>query len=95
MKVHDIKCWPEYFQAAKAGKKPFEVRKNDRNYQIGDVLQQMEWDPISGEYSGDFITQEITYILHGGQFGIDAGYIVMGLLRMLGVIPPKPKDNDD
>lgn len=35
---HILKCWPEYFDAIKAGIKPFEVRRDDRGFQRGDIL---------------------------------------------------------
>lgn len=43
MKVHDLKCIPPYFDDILAGRKPFEVRKNDRNYEVGDHLRLREW----------------------------------------------------
>lgn len=36
MKVHKLKILPEYYNAQIEGKKNFEIRKNDRNYQVGD-----------------------------------------------------------
>lgn len=42
--IHDLKCWPEFFQDVKDGTKTFELRKNDRNYQVRDILHLREWD---------------------------------------------------
>lgn len=77
-KTHEIKVWPAYFKAINELHKNFEVRKNDRNYQVGDCLVLKEFDPVSG-YTGEWIKAKITYILHGGQFGIEEGYCVMAL----------------
>ena len=38
MKHHYLKILPEYYEAVKSGDKTFEVRKNDRDYQVNDVL---------------------------------------------------------
>ena len=36
--AHELKTYPKYFQETIEGNKPFEIRKNDRNFQVGDVL---------------------------------------------------------
>jgi hypothetical protein len=38
MTTHELKCWPEMFDAVAEGRKTFDVRKNDRGYQTGDRL---------------------------------------------------------
>lgn len=76
MKTHVLKIWPSYFQLVVTGQKTFEVRKNDRNFKVGDELLLREWN---GQYTGSFITFRIVYILHGGEFGIESGYCVMSI----------------
>lgn len=39
MKIHELKQDIKYFEDEKAGKKNFVIRKNDRDYQVGDVLE--------------------------------------------------------
>ncbi len=63
MQIHNVKCWPNFFQSSKRGDKPFELRKNDRNYQVGDELHLHEWDPQTKEYSGRILVRTIGYIL--------------------------------
>ena len=76
---HYLKTWPQYFGAVKCGVKPFEVRLNDRNYQTGDTLLLQEYDPHAAAYTGNTLTCDITFLLSGGQFGIEQGYVAMGL----------------
>ena len=60
----------------------FEIRKNDRDYQLGDFLYLQEYDPGSRRYTGREQTAEVTYVLQGGQFGIEEGYVIMGIKRL-------------
>lgn len=51
---HRIKILPEYYEACLNGSKRFELRKDDRNYQVGDYIWLCEWDGT--EYTGRSIT---------------------------------------
>lgn len=76
--IHDLKTWPEFFTAITSGIKPFEVRKDDRGFEVGDTLRLREWQPGVG-YTGAETTRVVTYILVGGFFGLEHGAVVMGL----------------
>lgn len=76
---HELKTWPEYFQALVDGTKNFEVRVNDRPFRVGDTLLLQEWDPKRGEYTGREIYRTITYILRDTNCGVAPGSVVMGL----------------
>lgn len=78
MKIHDIKCWKEPFEAIESGDKTFEYRFNDRNYEVGDVLHLLEWDHISHEYTGNILWKEVSYILKSG-YGLPDGYCIMSI----------------
>lgn len=75
---HALKTWPEYFQLVKNGKKPFEVRRNDRNYQEGDTLLLREWHRGMQAYTGEELTIKVTYILRDPEF-VKEGYVILGL----------------
>ena len=77
--THALKTWPEYFDAIAEGSKNFEVRKADRDFSVGETLLLQKFDPATGKYSGQEIRMEITYILKGGSFGIEEGFVVMGI----------------
>lgn len=79
MKEHNLKIWPEFLDDLVMRRKKFEVRKNDRNFQVGDHLILQVWNPETEEYDGRFVSYDITYILEGGQFGIEDGYVCMSL----------------
>jgi len=87
MLIHELKTWPEYFQTVKTGIKPFEVRKDDRPFQIGDELLLKEFVPKNyyedqtqdEYYTGNICHRKITYILRGGNFGLEKGYVILGV----------------
>lgn len=77
--IHELKIWSEYYGQILICNKNFEVRKNDRDFKVGDILILKEWLPNLQEYTGDYTRRTVTYILHGGQFGIEEGYCVMSI----------------
>ena len=79
MEHHDLKTWPEYFTAVQINVKQFEVRKDDRDFQVGDILHLHEYDPILTEYTDEVCHRKITYKLEGGSFGVEEGYCILGI----------------
>jgi hypothetical protein len=77
--VHDLKCWPEPFEAVLCGRKAFEYRIDDRWFQDGDALRLREWMPDAATYSGRVMLAFVTYVLRGGEFGVPFGYCVMSI----------------
>ena len=77
--LHKLKTWVPYYEAVISGAKPFEVRRDDRGFQRGDRLRLVETSQRYGTATGREAEYEITYVLTGGQFGIEPGYVVLGL----------------
>lgn len=79
--VHELKTLPKYFKAVKLGHKTFEIRKDDRDFQVGDILRLIEWDNEKGYYD-NCIAKRITYILGRNedekQF-VPEGYVILGI----------------
>ncbi|WP_411680446.1 DUF3850 domain-containing protein [Clostridium thailandense] len=75
--VHHIKTWTKYFKDAKSGIKPFEVRKNDRDYQVGDTLILEEFDPVKQVKTGAWAPKRVTYKLDDAHF-VKEGYVILG-----------------
>ena len=74
-----LKVWTQFFYALSTGAKNFEVRLNDRTYTEGTILHLCEYDQHSRVYTGRSCLRRVTYVLYGGQFGVEDGYVVMGL----------------
>mgnify|MGYP000173923804 CR=1 FL=1 len=81
-KRHQIKIDRALFQDLRLGRKTAEVRKDDRNYQVGDILIIYPFDKETGKPDGvDFVCREITHKLSGGQFGIEQGYCLLSIKK--------------
>lgn len=93
--VHDVKCWPPFFRNVADGSKLFEVRKNDREYKVGDELFIREYNPETLTYTGYNVPTIISYVLNGGQFGIEPGYCVLSLLYKEGAPGSLTDKNSD
>lgn len=77
--MHELKTWPEYYDAVAAGLKKFDIRKNDRPFAEGDVLHLREWTPETREYTGRHLYANVTYLLDKQPF-VPEGYVCMSLL---------------
>lgn len=76
---HTLKCWPRQFCAMDEGRKPWEFRKDDRGFKVGDILNLEEWDPGEKEYTDRDLRRRIVHIVRGPSFGIPEGYVIMSL----------------
>ncbi len=97
MKLHKLKTVQPHFSNVKYhnGKvenfyKKFEIRKNDRDFSVGDLLLLLEYDSLIQNYTGDWYFTEINYILSDSQY-LQPGFIVLGLTPIV----TDPKDNED
>jgi hypothetical protein len=87
MKSHELKTDPDTFDAVLAGRKKFEIRYDDRGYQVGDLLvlrktkhtgtQMMDGAPL--EYVGAPLNVYVTHILRGPIYGIGSGWVCMSI----------------
>lgn len=82
---HYLKIWPEFFAATLSGEKPFELRRDDRSFAVGDILHLREWDPATENYTDRETIRFVTYLLShraeagcAATFGLAPGYVIMG-----------------
>lgn len=77
MTTHELKILPKYFHDVILENKNFELRKNDRDFNIGDKVVLMEY--IDGKYTGSTAIREIKYILKDcPEYGLKDGYCIFG-----------------
>lgn len=76
-RLHELKIYPKYFEAVLNGSRAFEIRKNDRGFQVDDNIFLREWDNM--KYSGRVIFAEITYVLDDKFIGLTEDYVALGI----------------
>ena len=84
-KEHVLKTDSVVFQDVLDGNKTFEIRFNDRDYQVGDlvILKETEFtgeQMKSGQplvYTGREIQKRISYVLSG--YGLHEGWVILGI----------------
>jgi hypothetical protein len=60
---HILKCWPQFFDEIRAGRKKHDLRRcDDRKFSVGDVLLLREFDPRSEGYTGRSMRVRVTYV---------------------------------
>jgi ParB family chromosome partitioning protein len=83
MKIHQLKIQDYWYEALKAGNKTFEIRKNDRDFKVGDKLI---FHVLSNGIEPSYLTAEefiISHILNAENFpnGLKEGYVCLSLKR--------------
>lgn len=75
-KVVRKKIAPEYFRAVRAREKNFEIRADEDNIEVGDLLVLEEWD---GYYTGEGVMRRVKYVLRNAPaLGLMDGYCIIG-----------------
>ena len=52
MQIHELKTWPKYYAQIVSGAKRFEIRYNDRDFAVGDLLFLREYNIEIHQYTG-------------------------------------------
>lgn len=74
---HKLKIYPSYYEDVVSGVKTFEIRINDRNFNVGHTVRLQE--ALGGEYTGREIDVEIVYVTGYDQ---QEGYVVFGFKKI-------------
>lgn len=72
--THELKILPKYAAAQMGGLKPWELRKNDRDFKVGDIIK---FTIIGRDVT---YSKVIKYIFKGGEYGLEEGYCIMTLI---------------
>jgi hypothetical protein len=58
--VHHVKSWAQYFGPITTDQRTHDLRRNDRDYKVGDTMILEEFDPTTQKYTGQKCEVEIT-----------------------------------
>ena len=76
MKTHDLKIRPEFFAPVRQGVKTAEVRMNDRDYMVGDLLILNEFNGT--QYTGKIVIRQVTHVADISEF--KPGYVLLSMI---------------
>jgi len=87
MKTHYLKTDPDGFYALISGRKPYEIRRDDRGFRVGDTLvlrrtvhsgdEMAAGEPL--RYTGEEAVRRVTHILEGPAYGIAEGWVILSV----------------
>lgn len=80
-KYHDLKIWSQYYTMILDGSKPWEIRKNDRNFQKGDLLRLNEYNPETEKYTNRKVVRVITNVVTTAP-GLMEGYCILSTSKL-------------
>jgi hypothetical protein len=85
--IHELKTDPDVFEAVMSGRKTHEIRFNDRNFQVGDILHLRETrytgqemtgpEPRPLEFTGRELVMQVSHVLEG--YGLQPGWVILSL----------------
>lgn len=78
MKVHELKTVQPFFDMIFYGRKRFELRKNDRDFNFDDILVLREYEPGHDRYTGCKINVRVTSMLQNYP-GLEEGYCILSI----------------
>lgn len=89
MKLHELKIKHKYLVQVDCGIKTFELRKNDRDYQVGDLIRFIDLSEMESPYVlispviDENTLYQITYILKDvPEYGLDKDYCILGIKKL-------------
>ena len=80
---HELKTWHDYFEMMWRGDKTFELRRNDRDYKVGDLLLLREYDEKAGAYMPRSMLMHVTCVVKDvPAFGLQDGFCIMSVVEI-------------
>lgn len=82
-KIHTLKIQPQYFKDILYRHKTFELRKNDRDYKVGDFIHFINVDGEEFELYNENLYR-IVYILRDvEEYGLNKEYCILAIRKIM------------
>jgi len=78
MATHRLKTVQPYFDEVKSGRKTAELRRDDRDFKVGDTILLDEW--TGNAFTRQFVAADITHITRGPPWLAD-GYCMLSFKK--------------
>lgn len=85
--LHELKTDPDVFEALARHEKTFELRYNDRDFKVGDILELRQTKYSAEEmqagkplrYTGHVMRVGVSHIMRGPKLGLMEGWVIMSI----------------
>lgn len=90
-KQHELKTWSYYFERILDGTKTFEIRRNDRDFRVGDVLWLRESVEGRAGFTGRSLQKRVVFMYRYDEDDVALQFltedvVVMGLAPMHSIV---------
>jgi len=98
--IHSLKSWPPFFRAIVQGDRTHELRRNDREFRVGDMLELHEFDNETGEFTGAICSAMVTSLTSEDQpcaasdLGLRPGFCILSIKVRSWTEGPLPRGVD-
>lgn len=76
--IHRLKCEAPFFDAVEVGRKTAELRNDDRNFQVGDVLELIRTKNGAPTHAGAKVQAVVTHIVRSSDGPwLAPGYVML------------------
>ncbi len=91
MAIHELKTDPAFYHACYMNDLSFQLRKNDRGYEVGDLIvlretmytgEEMQQQGKPLKYTGLYMAYLITYVLCGPRLGLASDWCILSITPM-------------
>lgn len=82
MNLHSLKILDNFYEDVDEEKKTFELRKDDRNYKVDDLINFIVIDKKGNQIKTDIVYQIIYILRNVSEYGLSSDYCILGIRKI-------------